>query len=121
MKLGSILAGFFFVIVVAAAQPATPPLNDGEGQQFLQTKCAGCHGDQTRAGGLAISSLRLEQIQSRPDLWTKAAQRVHNGEMPPKAALPVDQREAFVAWVEASLRKAACTGGLVPGPAPIRR
>ena len=112
----SLHAGFFLAIAVAAAQPAAPHFDDAQGRQFLQTNCGTCHSDRARAGGFAIASLSPERIQSQADWWTKAAQRVHNGEMPPKAALPVEQREAFAGWVLENLRKAACVGGMVPDP-----
>jgi hypothetical protein len=41
--------------------------------------------------------------------------------MPPGTALSVEQREAFAGLVWESLRAAACSAGVVPGPAPIRR
>src|SRR6187455_3445320 len=121
MQSCSLHAGFFLAIAVASAQPVAQHFDDAQARQFLQTNCGVCHSGKARAGGFAISSLNPEQIQSQADSWTKAAHRVHNGEMPPKAALSVDQREAFAGWVQTSLRKAACVDGLTPGPAPIRR
>jgi hypothetical protein len=41
--------------------------------------------------------------------------------MPPKTGLPIEQREAFNAWVQETLRTEACSAGIVPGPAPVRR
>jgi hypothetical protein len=43
--------------------------------------------------------------------------------MPPKGspAPGLDERDKFVSWVDTALRNAACSVGLVPGPAPLRR
>ena len=58
-----------------------------------------------------------------PATWNKVLVRVRNGEMPPKGAPAPgpEQREAFVAWLDAALRTTACAGGPAPGPYPIRR
>ena len=92
-----------------------------DGQQFLKKYCAGCH--QGRAtGGFDIAKLAAtSSFRDRAESWSKAALRVHNGEMPPKSALPMDVRESFASWVRESLRNEACSAGILPGPAPLRR
>ena len=54
-------------------------------------------------------------------MWTKAALRVYNGEMPPGGDLGVEQREAFAGWVQENLRRRPVRTGIVPGAAPARR
>lgn len=99
---------------LAAAQTPPPNYTETESRQFLKTHCASCHSGKAAVGGFNITNLT-------PAAWSKAAQRVHNGEMPPKSALPLTEREAFVAGVGESLKAAACAAGIVPGPAPVRR
>ena len=89
------------LILAAGAALAQPSMTDGP--QFLKQHCAACHSGAGAQGGFNIA--RME----RPEAWSKAALRVHNGEMPPRAPLPVETREAFAAWVRDRLRAEACS------------
>jgi hypothetical protein len=119
----SIHAGLLFLAAaVAAAQTPAPKFAYADGQQFLKNYCVGCHTGKAPAGGLDITKLTpAASFRQYPEAWTKAASRVRNGEMPPRSALTLDQREAFAGWVQESLRAEACSAGVVPGPAPVRR
>ncbi len=115
-------AGLLLAAAWASAQPAALHYNSEDGQQFLRTKCGGCHGGKAAAGGFQIAKLAApESFRERSELWTKARLRVYSGEMPPGGDLGVEQREAFAGWVQENLRSAACSAGIVPGPAPARR
>ncbi len=119
-------AGLILLAVSAMAQPnsAGSPADSQalDGQQFLKSHCAMCHGGKTPAGGFDVNRLAgLGSFHDRSQTWSNVALRVHNGEMPPGGSLALEKREAFVGWVEGNLRKAACSDGLVPGPAPARR
>ncbi|HYP07458.1 MAG TPA: DUF1588 domain-containing protein [Bryobacteraceae bacterium] len=98
----------FFVVALSVASAQM------DGQQFLKKHCSGCHSGQAAVGGFNIAKLS-------PSGWSKAALRVHNGEMPPKSALPIELREAFSSWVQNTLRAQACSSGITPGAAPARR
>jgi hypothetical protein len=88
----------------------------------MRTNCGTCHAGKARAGGFDITRLaQPDSFSEESGKWSKAAFRVHNGEMPPGAALAVEKREAFVGWVRENLRQTACSNGLVPGPSPVRR
>jgi hypothetical protein len=123
MRLPGVYAvGLLLVASASAQQNVTVHFDTAQGRQFLQNNCGTCHGGKAPLGGFDIRKLVLpSSLRDRSETWTKAALRVHNGEMPPKSTLPLEQREAFVEWVQANLRQAACSEGLVPGPAPIRR
>src|ERR1051325_3308057 len=122
MRSPVILTGLLLAFASTVAHSEATPLDISGAQRFLQANCSGCHAGKSPAGGLDIARLSApSSIHDRPDLWTKAALRVRNGEMPPGGHLGLDEREAFVDWVEQNLRKAACSDGLTPGPAPIRR
>jgi Protein of unknown function (DUF1588)/Protein of unknown function (DUF1592)/Protein of unknown function (DUF1585)/Protein of unknown function (DUF1587)/Protein of unknown function (DUF1595) len=115
-------AGLFLLAASAVAQSPAPRYNPADGQKFLRTNCAACHAGKALAGGFDIARLALPaSFRERSEAWSKAALRVHNGEMPPGAALDVVQREAFVGWVQENLRSVACSAGIVPGAAPARR
>ncbi|MBL8293168.1 MAG: DUF1587 domain-containing protein, partial [Bryobacterales bacterium] len=95
-----------------------------KGQTFLKTYCESCHSGKTGVGGF-----RLERVADESSLeveaakWQAAVRRVRNGEMPPKGspAPTFGDGEAFTGWAEEALRKKACEGGIVAGPAPARR
>jgi hypothetical protein len=109
---------------LAAAQEAPDAYSFASGQKFLKTYCAGCHIGKSPAGGFPMSRVGTAQtLGKNPDAWKTLVARVNNGEMPPKGAPApsLDHREAFVHWVEASLRAEACATGPAPGPSPIRR
>jgi hypothetical protein len=106
----------------AQAQTAASGYTHADGQRFLRKYCAGCHTGKVPAGGFDVMKLATPaSLHEKSELWTSAALRVHNGEMPPQSALPLDDREAFTKWVQENLRAQACAAGIVPGPAPLRR
>jgi mono/diheme cytochrome c family protein len=122
MTLPKFQAGLVLLAASAAAQTPAPHFDLAAGRQFLKTNCAACHGGKPAAGGFDINKLTLpESFRERSEQWSKAALRVHNGEMPPKSAVALEQREAFAAWVRENLKTAACADGVVPGRAPVRR
>jgi hypothetical protein len=117
-----------YLRVLPLALVAVHPLGAQEltfprAQAFLNEYCVKCHGVNP-VGGFKLdrvatpASLRTEAAK-----WTSLARRVTNGEMPPKGspAPTVQARVQFAAWVEDNLRAEACSGGLVAGPAPVRR
>ncbi len=67
--------------------------------------------------------LAPDSFREHPEAWTAAMKRVHNAEMPPKAAPSpgLKHREDFVSWVQNGLRAEACPSGPVAGNAPARR
>ena len=93
-------------------------------QFFLKTYCQACHQGKTAAGGFNVQAVNsAASLESNPQKWTRLNLRVIHGEMPPKnAPAPIlDSREQFTKWVEESLRGRACSTGVKPGPAHIRR
>ena len=104
------LHGAFLAIAALAA--AAQPFGHTETQQLLKTKCLGCHTGKTPAGEFDVAKLMAaSSLRVQPAAWTKAAVRVHNGEMPPKAPLPLDQREAFAA----GCKQQSADGGVLGG------
>ena len=115
-------SGLILLAACALAQPSGAPYTALEGQQFLRANCGNCHAGKTRAGGFDITRLAPPaSFRDESGKWSKAALRVHNGEMPPGAPLALEKREAFAGWVQENLRQAACSNGMVPGPSPVRR
>ncbi|MBY0506071.1 MAG: DUF1588 domain-containing protein [Bryobacteraceae bacterium] len=111
------LTALFAMSLLAAEAPFT------EGQAFLQQYCAKCH--QTAVGGFALKQVADPgSLRGNSRQWSALANRVRNGEMPPKGspAPPLDARERFTTWVDEALHTEVCgTGPVQPSRAPIRR
>lgn len=74
--------------------------------------------------GFDVARLTSEKsITETPRSWSRILARVRQGEMPPKnsPAPAPEVRERFSAWIDTRLRTAACSDGIAPGPAPLRR
>jgi hypothetical protein len=109
---------------VSSVLPAVETRSFEDSQAFLKQYCQGCHQGKTSAGGFDLARVgSAESLATSAPKWISAANRVRNGEMPPKGspAPSVDARESFTSWVEKALRAEACSEGVTPGPAPIRR
>src|SRR5260370_30841986 len=115
-------------LIFLAASPTLHSQQDGYGfenaQTFLKQYCQACHQGKSPAGGFHLQRVAVkESLQADAEKWSKLNARIKNGDMPPKGAPgpALDEREQFISWVDSALRSAACAGGIVPGPAPIRR
>ncbi len=121
----TVFATALFAGLPVIAQTEKPnPFSQENGTQFVRVYCQACHQGKSPAGGLNTTPFALkESFEQHPDRWTAIINRVRNHEMPPKGvkAPAAEERERFTDWAQASLRAAACTDGLRPGPAPIRR
>ena len=109
-----------FILLALSALAAAPFENS---QAFLQQYCAKCH--QTAVGGFALKQVSTtDSFRSNSHQWTALANRVRNGEMPPKGqpAPPLEAREQFTQWVDQTLHQEVCgTGPVKASRAPIRR
>ena len=85
MRFGPLL----LLLAVLRAPAATPAWSPAEARSFLNKNCVACHNATAKAGGLDLVAI---QINQKPAVWSKVALRVHNGEMPPKSRIPIEQR-----------------------------
>lgn len=95
-----------------------------EGQGFLDQHCKACHLGKTPAGNFHLDQVRTPgSFGSAAQAWTRLAARVSNGEMPPKGlpAPSLESKERFGQWVEQTLHREACAGGITMGAMPLRR
>ncbi len=123
-QLPGFTAYFAAILLTASLKAQQPALSFEEAQRFLKTYCVSCHGAKAGAGGLSSTHFASpESLQKNPHKWEAILTRVRNSEMPPKGAPSpsMDGREAFTGWVHDSLIAQACSDGMVPGPAPVRR
>jgi mono/diheme cytochrome c family protein len=99
----------------AAPQPQPPDL--------VGRYCVSCHSDRLKTGGLSLQDLTLADVPGHADVWERVARKLRSGEMPPSTVrLRPDARasEAFVAWLETTLDRAALEHPR-PGRAPVHR
>ncbi len=110
------------LLALAAAAHAEPLSFEGA-QAFLKTNCAACHSGKGAAGFSVAQVSAPGSIHDQAEKWMRVATRVRNSEMPPIGAKgpTLDQREAFIQWVDGALHAEACGGGVTAGVAPIRR
>ena len=97
-----------------------------DGVAFIQQYCVDCHQPPKPKGKLDLTSYTTRGSIIADGLeWDKHLHRVRDGDMPPDdedVPLPgVEERMAFVDWVQSTLREAACADGVQPGPALVRR
>lgn len=108
-------------LIAVSALAADLPFE--QGQTFLKQYCAKCH--QAALGGFALKQVSTAaSFRAESHKWTAVANRVRNGEMPPKgsAAPALDERERFTQWVDETLHTEVCgTGPVKASRAPIRR
>lgn len=94
---------------------------------FVQTHCIDCHTRDDPEGGLELESFAAGDLivgaDASIDIWNRVGSRVHLGEMPPPEsdAPPLPEREAFVAWVQNTIRQSICDQGPAAGPPILRR
>ena len=111
------------LLVFLAVSALAADLPFAEGQAFLQQYCVNCH--QAAVGGFALKQVSTpESFRAASHKWTSLANRVRNGEMPPKGAPApaLEAREHFTKWVDQTVHAEVCGAGPVQASrAPIRR
>lgn len=82
--------------VEADVRPSSVTVN---ARTFLETHCYACHNGTAKKGNLDLTALKPDFADAQSfALWVKVHDRVHDGEMPPKAAPQPDatERAAFL-------------------------
>ncbi len=121
----AICIGLVVAAVTAGALGQTQESRAVQSRKLLDTYCVGCHNGRTRAGGVAIDALTLDEIGEHAEVWERAVRKLRGRLMPPPGNRQPDQGQidAFVTWMETSLDAAA--GGRaaahVTGHVPIQR
>ena len=128
------LWGIFYILVFLAPNPTASsreilesnPKKTSEYREFefIKRYCLECHSGEKPKASLDVSRFdSMDKILSEALLWDDILIRLSQGDMPPKEAdLPtLNERSAFLNWVESSLQKAACQSGPHAGPAVLRR
>ena len=108
-----------------AAPPASPqarPATPASPQRALVDQyCIGCHSDRVKSGGLALSTLNLDDVHQNAEVAEKVIRKLRGGLMPPAGAKRPDKEAsaAFVTWLENELDKGKLAAA--PGRVPLRR
>lgn len=118
-----LVSGFVFMAAGLCAG-TTPQFSFDNAQSFLGTYCKTCHQGKTPVGGFDVATVGAKtSLKDESQRWTRIEARVKSGAMPPKGAPApnLDLREEFSTWIDSALKMEACSTGITPGPAPIRR
>jgi mono/diheme cytochrome c family protein len=88
---------------VAATDPA------GAHRAFVTRYCVSCHNEKLKTGGLVLDTMDFEHVAAGAATWEKVLKKLHGGMMPPQNAVrpPQPGIDAFAAWLESSLDRAA--------------
>ena len=111
-------------VVLPRSEAQTDTASFQDVQSTLKTYCITCHTGKTAAAKVDLALYDSpEKVGEARAAWSQVLARVRSSDMPPKGSPSpgIVEREKFVGWVDGALRQAACAGGLVPGPSPIRR
>ncbi len=95
-----------------------------EVQGVLKKHCFACHQSKSPTGGFDVTKLSTEEsLNAQPRLWARLGNRIRNGDMPPKSAPApaTETRDRLLTWLDHTLQTVACSDGISPGHAPIRR
>ena len=115
---------FVAAIGAPAALAAEPGFAFGEARGFLGEYCDTCHQGEDAPSGFRTDTLDIvESFRTRSKSWVRLADRVANGEMPPRGA-PAPSGEVrlrFVEWARDAWRGQACSIDLEPARVPYRR
>jgi hypothetical protein len=92
------------VLARLQADAATEPY-----RALLDQYCVGCHNQRTKTAGLKLDQVNLENISDASAVWDKVVRKLRNDAMPPPG-MPQpngNAKHAFIAWLEASIDRAA--------------
>jgi hypothetical protein len=114
----------------AGGQAGTPPVvSPRPGVQtasspqraLIEQYCLGCHSDRGKAGGLALSELKLDAVGQSAEIAEKVIRKLRGGLMPPAGSRRPDGQTAaaFVSWLENEIDKTSVDAA--PGRVPLRR
>ncbi|MFM8414523.1 MAG: DUF1592 domain-containing protein [Planctomycetota bacterium] len=91
---------------------------------LLVTTCGNCHGKDPQDNDLDLTSFgTAEVILAEPDVLAAVAERLRDGDMPPRdAPQPSEaERERVLGWITAAIDAEAATRAGDPGPVTLRR
>jgi hypothetical protein len=97
---------------------------DQQAKPFVTKYCVSCHGGAKPAGDFSLVKADGNSIQDDRPSWEGVRDRITAGEMPPKKKQPqpsMEEKKAFLAWLDGALQQSACTTPADPGRVTLRR
>src|SRR6202051_3369294 len=80
-RLVAVVAACFVVNVVP--QAFADPAAVADRQAVLSKYCFMCHNEKLKSGGLALSTIDLDNLGKNPEKWEKVVRKLRTGAMPP--------------------------------------
>ena len=124
----ALAAGLFAVLPPRGAEAEEPlrplPSYDNLVAPLVENYCSACHADTEVEGGLSFDKLDGgDGFQKQRAEWQEVARRLRDGSMPPTDSDPVpdEERQKWLAWIEARLAEFDCSGPVDPGWVTLRR
>src|SRR5262249_25849102 len=92
-------------------------------QKFVTRYCLGCHNRDDKRGGLALDTLRPDDVGKHAATWEKVVRKVVARQMPPAGRKRPDEKayEAFVAALATALDRAPAARPDPGRPPTLRR
>ena len=110
-----------------APSPATPTqqvspssASTSPERALVNRYCVSCHNERLKTAGLMLDNVNIDDLGSGAAVWEKVVRKLRAGRMPPKGRPRPGKgtNDAFVAWLETGLDRAAAAapnpGRLVP-------
>ncbi len=109
--------------ILLAAPAVAQEFDYPRAQALLRKHCVACHAAKAPAAGLNLAAFAAKPAFDPSRTWQRIHSRVSENTMPPPGALPIpdNDRAAFSAWINSSLKTAACADGISPSPTLTRR
>jgi mono/diheme cytochrome c family protein len=95
---------------LAASAQSSSTSDPADAQRALVKRyCVTCHNQRLKTAGLALDQVDVARVGDTAEVWEKVVRKVRSGAMPPAAAPRPDKaaHDAFLAWLEAELDRAA--------------
>src|SRR5687768_14559439 len=86
---GSIFLPILLLVVCAGS--AAQPQNQPPERTAIDRYCAGCHNNQTKAGGLTLDTISADGVDRHSAVWEKVVRRLRVRSMPPEGAPRPDE------------------------------
>jgi hypothetical protein len=92
-------------VPLRAGQQPAPQVAASDRGAVITKYCVSCHNDRTKAGGLSLDRVNVNNLAADADVWERVVRKVRVGMMPPQNAPQPDPetRAALVSWATGTL------------------
>jgi hypothetical protein len=113
-------------VFLALSFPAFSRADDFEQtiRPLLAEYCTKCHSTEKHKGDLDLERFQsFTAVKREPEIWQKALDQIHDGEMPPKDKLQLspEQKTQLTGWINTTLETIGRENAGDPGPVVMRR